>query len=69
MKSLLSTKEITETGIFRFFDLCSKTCKTSNKYNTNRIGEKAESWPTPISTLKKGKEKLFQKYLVFLPTR
>ena len=69
MKSLLSTKEIIETGIFRFFDLCSKTCKTSNKYNTNRIGEKAEPWLTPISILKKGEEKLFQKYLVFLPTR
>jgi len=69
MKSLLSTKEITETGICRFFDLCSKMWKTGNKYNTNRIGERAEPWLTPILTLKKGTEKLFQKYLVFLSTR
>ena len=53
MKSLLSTKEITETGIFRFFDLCSKMWKTGNKYNTNRIGKRAKPWPTPISILKK----------------
>jgi len=69
MKSLLSTKEITETGIFRFFDLCSIMWKTGNKYNANRIGERAEPWLTPILTLKKGTEKLFQKYLVFLSTR
>jgi len=39
------------------------------RYNTERIGERAKPCPTPISTLKKGEEKLFQRYLVFLPTR
>ena len=69
MKSTLSTKEITETGIFWFFDLCSKMWKTGNKYNANRIRKRAKPWPTPISILKKWTEELFQKYLVFLPTR
>ena len=30
--------------------------------------ERANPWPTPISTLKE-EEKLFQRYLVFLPTK
>ena len=29
-----------------------------------RIGEKAEPWPTLILVLKEGKEKLFQEYIV-----
>jgi len=33
------------------------------------MGEKAEPCPTPTLTLKKGDEKLFQKYQVFLPTK
>ena len=33
------------------------------------MGDRAESCPTLTSTLKKEKEKLFQKYWVFLPTR
>jgi len=32
------------------------------KYNTERIGERAEPCPTPMSTLKKGEEQLFQRY-------
>ena len=43
--------------------------KTSNKYNADRIKERAKPWLTPMLTLKKGEEKLFQEYLVFLPTR
>jgi len=43
--------------------------KTGNKYNTDRIEEKADPWLTLTSILKKGEEKLFQKYLVFLLTR
>jgi len=31
--------------------------------------ERVEPYPTPMSTLKKGNEKLFQKYQVFLPTK
>ena len=69
MKNPLSTKEITETGILWFFNLFSKIWKIGDKYNTNKIGKRAEPWPTPISILKKEEEKLFQKYLVFLSTR
>ena len=69
MKSILSIKEMTETGIFRFFNIFSKIWKTGDKYNADRIGERAEPWPTPTSKLKKGEEKLFQKYFVFLLTR
>ena len=39
------------------------------RYNAERIGERAEPCPTPMSTLKKGEEKSFQRYLVFLLTR
>jgi len=39
------------------------------RYKIERIGERADSWPTPMSTLKIWEEKLFHKYLVFLPTR
>ena len=60
MKSSSSTNKITETRICRFFNLFSKMWKTNNKYNANKIGERAEPWPTPTSTLKKGEEKLFQ---------
>ena len=59
-------KEITETGIFRFFNLFSKIWKIGNKYNASK---RAEPCPTPTSMLKKEKEKLFHKYFVFLPTR
>jgi len=33
------------------------------------MGERADSWPTPILILKDGEEKLFQEYLVFLSTK
>jgi len=39
------------------------------RYKVDKIGERTDSCPTPMSTLKKGEEKLFQKYWVFLPTR
>ena len=69
IRKLSSRKEKTETGIFRFFTCFLKIWKTGNKYRANKIGKSTE--PCPISTLtsKKGKEKLFQRYLVFLPTR
>jgi len=35
----------------------------------DRIGERAEPCPTPTSILQREKEKLFQRYIVFLPTR
>ena len=61
MKRPLSTKEKIEIGIFRFF-----RCLIWNI--RERIGEWADSWLTPTSTLQKGEGKLFQRYLVFLPT-
>jgi len=66
MKRPLSTKEITEIGIFRFFNLFSKMWKTCN---TDKIGDRVELYLTPTSTLKRGEEKLLQRYFVFLPTR
>ena len=69
MKSSSFIKEMTETWIFRFFNIFSKMWKIGNRYNANRIGERAKPWPTPTSILKKGEKKLFQKYLVFYFTR
>ena len=69
ISSLLSTKESVEIGIFRFFNCFSKMWKIGEKYKAERIGERAKPCLTPISTLKKGEEKSFQRYLVFLPTR
>ena len=68
MRSPLSIKESIEIDIFRFFNWFSKMWRIGERYNTERIGERAKPCPTPISTLKK-EEKLFQRYLVFLPTR
>ena len=59
MKRLSSTKEITEIGIFRFFNRFSKMWKTSNKYKADKIGESAELYLIPILTSKKGEEKSF----------
>ena len=33
------------------------------------MGERAEPCPTPTSTLQRGEEKLFQRYIVLLPMR
>ena len=43
--------------------------KIGERYNTEKIGKRAEPCPTSMSTLKKGEEKLFQRYLVFLSIR
>ena len=59
MKSSSSTKEMIETGIFRFFNLFIKMCKTSNKYNANRIEDRAEPWLIPMLTSKNREEKSF----------
>ena len=69
MRSPSSIKESMEIGIFRFFNWFLKIWKIDERYNTERIGKRAEPCPTPMSTLKKGEEKLFQRYLVFLSTR
>ena len=69
MKKLLFTKERVETGIFRFFNHFLKIWKIRERYKTEKIRERADPYSTLISTLKKGEEKLFQKYLVFLLTK
>ena len=69
MKRPLSTKEIIEIGIFRFFNLFSKMWKISERCNIDKIGDRVEPCLTPTSTSKRGEEKLFQRYFVFLPTR
>jgi len=69
MKRLLSIKEITEIGIFKIFNLFSKIWKTKEKYNTDKIGDRAELCLTPTLTSKRGEEKLFQEYFAFLLTR
>ena len=43
--------------------------KIGKRYNAERIGERAKPCPTLMSILKKGEEKLFQRFLVFMPTR
>ena len=69
MKSPSSTKEIIEIRIFRIFNLFLKIRKTGKRYNTDKIGNKAELCSTLMSTLKREEEKLFQRYFVFLSTR
>jgi len=39
------------------------------KYKADKIEERADSCSTPMSTLKNGNEKLFQKYQVFFLTK
>ena len=69
MKRPLSTKERIKTEIFRFFSHFSKIWRIRERYKVKRIGERADLWPTPMSTLNKEEEKLFQRYFVFLSTK
>ena len=64
-----STKESMETRILRFFKYFSRIWRTRAKYKVDKIENRADSYPTPMLILKYKKEKLFQKYWVFLPTR
>jgi len=59
IKRLLSINEMKEIGIFRFFSLFSKIWKIEEKYKANKIGDRANPYSIPMSTLKKEKEKLF----------
>ena len=47
-----SIKEKMEMGIFRFLRHFLKIYKNRDKYKTERIEERADSWPTPMLTLK-----------------
>jgi len=64
-----STKDKMETGILRFFKQFSRIYNREERYKAKKMEERAEPCPTPISMLKNGEEKLFQKYCVFLLTR
>ena len=48
----MSTKERKEIGIFRNFNQFSKIWRTRAIYRADKIGERAEPWPTLTSTLK-----------------
>ena len=50
----------------RFFDLFSKMWKIRVIYKADKMGDRADSWSTPTSVLKKGKTKFFHIYHVFL---
>jgi len=54
-----STKEMIETGILRFLRHLSRMYKKGERYKANRIGERADSWPTLTFTSKVENEKLF----------
>jgi len=60
---MITTKKIRVWNIQRFF----LGNKKSIVYKGNKTGNKAEPCLIPISTLKKGEEKLFQRYFIFLP--
>jgi len=47
-----STKERKETGILRFFKCFSRIWKTDKIYKADKMGEKANPYPTPTSMLK-----------------
>ena len=49
-----------ETVIFKNFKWFSRIWRIRARYKADKIGERTEPYPTPTSTLKKYKEKLFQ---------
>jgi len=56
-----STKEMIETEILRFLRCFSKMYKKGERYKTDKIGERADPWPTPTFTLKIGDEISFHR--------
>ena len=55
-----STNKRIEIGIFRFLRCFSRIYKNSMRYKADRMGERADPWPTLILTLKTRECKLFQ---------
>ena len=55
----LSTKERIETGILRFLKYFSRIYRKGERYKEERMGERADPWPTPILTSNIGEEKKF----------
>jgi len=52
-------KEVIETEILRFLRHLSRMYKKGERYKADRIGERADPWPTPTFTLKVGDKMLF----------
>ena len=50
-----------EIEILRFFRCFSRIYKNRERYKADKIGERADSWPTSIFMLKMDKEKLFHR--------
>ena len=55
-----STNETMEIGIFRFLRHLSRIYKNGERYKADRMGERADPWPTLTLTSKMGKCKSFQ---------
>jgi len=55
-----SMNERMEMGIFRFLRHFSRIYKNRVRYKAERIGKRADSWPTPMLTSKSGDCKSFQ---------
>jgi len=47
-------------GIFRFLRHFSRIYKNRVRYKAERIGKRADPWPTPMLTSKSGDYKSFQ---------
>jgi len=64
-----SMNERIEIGIFRFFRCFSRMYKNGVRYKAERIGERADPWPTPTLTSNMGKKRSFTKKEVTLGLR
>jgi len=56
-----STNKRIEIGILRFLRHFSRMCKNGERYKADKIGERADPWPTPTLTLKLGEDRSFHK--------
>jgi len=68
IKRLLSIKDRNEIEEFwnRFFHLFLKIWKIGAIHKVDKMGERTDSCPIPMSALKKEETKLFHIYCVFL---
>jgi len=57
--SPLSTNKRMEMGILRFFNQFSRIYKNGVRYKAERMGERADPWPTPTLTSNIGEERSF----------
>ena len=69
MKRSSFIKEISDTGIFRFLILFSKIWKIGEILRAGRTKDKTKPCPILTSIFKNKKEKLFQRYWIFLLTK